>query len=189
MARLPQPGGDVGNWGQILNDYLLEAHAADGSLKPAVVKASTLAPDAVTTTALSNNSVTTSALSATGGADGQVLVKDSSTSGGMKWANAPTAPAVSAATAASLGTVQLAGDLAGTAAAPTVPALADKIAVDALDADGTLAKNSDTKIATQKAVKTYVDKKVATLSPVLLIDTVNDLPAGTVAGTVVVVKS
>ncbi len=189
MARLPQPGGDAGNWGQILNDYLLETHAADGSLKPAVVKASALAPDAVTATALSSNSVTTNSLSATGGADGQVLVKDSAITGGMKWANAPTAPSASAATVASLGTVQLAGDLAGTATAPTVPALADKLATDTLDTDGALAANSDVKIATQKAVKTYVDKKVATLSPVLLIDTVNDLPAGTAAGTVVVVKS
>jgi lysophospholipase L1-like esterase len=33
VARLPQPGGDAGQWGQILNDYLSEAHEADGSLK------------------------------------------------------------------------------------------------------------------------------------------------------------
>lgn len=34
MARLPQPGGDDGQWGQILNDFLSQAHASDGSLKP-----------------------------------------------------------------------------------------------------------------------------------------------------------
>jgi len=33
MARLPQPGSDVGNWGDILNDYLTTSHNADGSLK------------------------------------------------------------------------------------------------------------------------------------------------------------
>ena len=33
MARLPQPGGDVGNWGEILNDYLNQSHNNDGSLK------------------------------------------------------------------------------------------------------------------------------------------------------------
>lgn len=33
MARLPQPGGDKGNWGNILNDYLSAAHNPDGSLK------------------------------------------------------------------------------------------------------------------------------------------------------------
>ena len=33
MSRLPVPGGDSGNWGQILNDYLSTAHNADGSIK------------------------------------------------------------------------------------------------------------------------------------------------------------
>lgn len=33
MPRLPQPGGDAGNWGQILNDYLSVEHNTDGSLK------------------------------------------------------------------------------------------------------------------------------------------------------------
>lgn len=34
MARLPTPGKDAGNWGNILNDFLTQAHQADGSLKP-----------------------------------------------------------------------------------------------------------------------------------------------------------
>lgn len=33
VARLPQPGGDDGTWGNILNDFLGQAHNADGSLK------------------------------------------------------------------------------------------------------------------------------------------------------------
>ena len=33
MPRLPQPGGDNGNWGDILNDYLSQAHAVNGLLK------------------------------------------------------------------------------------------------------------------------------------------------------------
>lgn len=33
MSRLPTPGGDNGNWGAILNDYLSQEHNADGSLK------------------------------------------------------------------------------------------------------------------------------------------------------------
>lgn len=33
MARLPQPGSDDGRWGGILNDYLLQAHDANGSIK------------------------------------------------------------------------------------------------------------------------------------------------------------
>ena len=33
MPRLPVPGSDNGTWGDILNDFLLAAHNADGSLK------------------------------------------------------------------------------------------------------------------------------------------------------------
>jgi len=33
MSRLPTPGGDDGNWGTILNDFLLSAHNSDGTLK------------------------------------------------------------------------------------------------------------------------------------------------------------
>ena len=32
-SRLPSPGGDDGSWGQILNDFLSQAHNPDGSLK------------------------------------------------------------------------------------------------------------------------------------------------------------
>jgi hypothetical protein len=40
MSRLPTPGQDNGSWGDILNDYLSQAHSADGSLKAGVVGAS-----------------------------------------------------------------------------------------------------------------------------------------------------
>jgi hypothetical protein len=33
VARLPEPGGDNGNWGTILNDFLSQAHKSDGHLK------------------------------------------------------------------------------------------------------------------------------------------------------------
>lgn len=33
MARLPTPGGDDGNWGDILNDFLSVEHNGDGTLK------------------------------------------------------------------------------------------------------------------------------------------------------------
>lgn len=33
MGRLPQPGGDKGQWGGVLNDYLLVAHDENGELK------------------------------------------------------------------------------------------------------------------------------------------------------------
>jgi len=37
MTRLPTPGQDDGTWGNVLNDFLAQAHATDGSLKPASV--------------------------------------------------------------------------------------------------------------------------------------------------------
>ena len=37
MARLPIPGADSGNWGQILNDYLSQSHKADGTFKDYVI--------------------------------------------------------------------------------------------------------------------------------------------------------
>ena len=37
MARLPQPGGDDGNWGIILNEYLRQIHTESGDLKPSTV--------------------------------------------------------------------------------------------------------------------------------------------------------
>ena len=43
MARLPQPGGDDGTWGQILNDYLSVIHEASGALKASTVSAAVLA--------------------------------------------------------------------------------------------------------------------------------------------------
>ena len=33
MPRLPQPGGDKGTWGTVLNEFLAQAHNTDGSLK------------------------------------------------------------------------------------------------------------------------------------------------------------
>jgi hypothetical protein len=33
MSRLPTPGGDDGNWGAVLNDFLLREHTSDGALK------------------------------------------------------------------------------------------------------------------------------------------------------------
>jgi len=47
-ARLPQPGSDDGTWGNILNDFLSQAHNSDGSLKDSTVGTSKLADNSVT---------------------------------------------------------------------------------------------------------------------------------------------
>ncbi len=36
-SRLPVPGSDSGTWGDVLNDFLTQAHNTDGSLKSSAV--------------------------------------------------------------------------------------------------------------------------------------------------------
>lgn len=122
MARLPQPGADEGVWGDVLNNYLSTVHNPDGTLKDDVVTASSLAPDAVSPANLQDNSVTEPKLNISNTpTGGQILGFDGTN---LTWTNAAAAPD---ATTGSKGIVQLAGDLSGTAAAPTVPGLAGKV--------------------------------------------------------------
>ena len=37
MPRLPEPGKDSGQWGDILNQYLRVVHDVDGSIKPGII--------------------------------------------------------------------------------------------------------------------------------------------------------
>lgn len=57
MPRLPQPGGDNGNWGQILNDFLSQSIDNDGSLKPAAV-ASSIPDNAITVSKIPDGEIT-----------------------------------------------------------------------------------------------------------------------------------
>ncbi len=57
MARLPVPGGDNGNWGTILNDYLSQIHKPDGTLKDHSVTSTAIADDAVTATAIQDGTI------------------------------------------------------------------------------------------------------------------------------------
>src|SRR5690349_6842437 len=43
MVRLPVPGSDEGNWGTLLNDFLSQSHANDGTIKAGVIPESALA--------------------------------------------------------------------------------------------------------------------------------------------------
>ncbi len=99
-SRLPIPGSDQGTWGQILNDFLSNAHNSDGSLK--------------------NQVVTQDSLSAGVATPGQILASNGTQ---LVWTSPTT---VADATTSTKGVVQLTGDLAGTAASPTVPGLATK---------------------------------------------------------------
>ena len=114
MARLPQPGGDSGQWGDVLNDYLSVTLKADGTLQPNVV----------TGIALQNNSVSTEKLATTAPpVSGQTLTYNGSQ---LAWATPSGGSTVSDATASAKGIIQLTGDLSGTATSPTVPGLSLK---------------------------------------------------------------
>lgn len=124
MARLPIPGSDSGTWGDVLNEYLQVAHDSGGALKS----------DAVSPSSLQDGSVTDAKLATSGGSNGQVLTKNTGLSGGLEWTNAT---GTADATTSSKGIVQLAGDLAGTAASPTVPGLATKVSTSTTVSAGT----------------------------------------------------
>ena len=59
MPRLPVPGGDDGVWGDILNDFLLSEHNADGSLKHAADTADAHAASAISFTPAGSIAATT----------------------------------------------------------------------------------------------------------------------------------
>jgi hypothetical protein len=82
MARLPVPGSDEGQWGQLLNDFLLQSHGADGLLRP----------DAVDASSLADGAINDGKLSAVGGNDGDVLVKSSDAVGGLAWSPSAQQP-------------------------------------------------------------------------------------------------
>lgn len=156
MARLPQPGGDDGTWGDVLNDFLNVAHNSDGSLK-------TLPYVPITDK----------------GSAGGVATLDGT--GKVPSSQLPVAGATPDATTSTKGIVQLAGDLAGTAASPTVPGLAgkeptisggtnaqywrgdkswqtlDKAAVGLTNVDNTSDANKPVSTATQTALNTKID--------------------------------
>lgn len=57
LARLPTPGGDENSWGDILNDFLAQAHNSDGTLKDSAVTG--LAGQPVSSSTPSDNDVLT----------------------------------------------------------------------------------------------------------------------------------
>lgn len=106
MTRLPQPGADEGTWGTVLNEFLATAHNADGTLKASSI--STLNAEASTNKGQPNGYASLDG-------DGKVPASQ-----------LPSAATVADATTTVKGVVRLAGDLAGTADAPTVVGLDGK---------------------------------------------------------------
>lgn len=62
MARLPQPGADDGQWGEILNDFLSQSLDSGGELRPNTVGEAQLQQNAVTSDAIAPGAVDSAAL-------------------------------------------------------------------------------------------------------------------------------
>jgi hypothetical protein len=138
MSRLPRPGEDADIWGDILNDFLAVSHLDDGRIRVSALPEPQVADGSITPAKLSQPYVPVSQLPAG-------LEPD--------------------ATTTAKGIVQLAGDLAGTADAPTVPGLS--------------AKADDTDVVHKSGNETITGLKVFTSlveipgPPVKLTDAVN----------------
>ena len=119
MARLPQVGGDDGTWGQLLNDFLSVEHNADGSLKLRTDPALTgKASDAAV---VHNSGDETVAGVKTFSSSPLVPTPTNGTDATNKtYVDNAAASGTPDATSSTKGKIQLAGDLVGTAASPTV---------------------------------------------------------------------
>lgn len=147
MARLPQVGGDTGNWGDILNDFLLQSHKTDGSLKDGSITTPQLSDDAVTSAKLADNAVDTANLQDNSVSEPKLAAQNSPTAGdflswngsAMRWAAQAAAPVTS---------------VAGKTSAVTLTK--SDVGLDSVDNTSDASKPVST--ATQSALDTKVDK-------------------------------
>jgi hypothetical protein len=135
--RLPIPGGDLGDWGDILNSFLEVSLASDGTLNSNTVGSSQLATNAVATTNIQASAVTgTNQLASNAVTNAQLDTPTQTTlasvankytlpSGGIPYTDLSTSVQTnlsSAATALQPG-VAVSGDLSGSLPSPTVAKL------------------------------------------------------------------
>jgi hypothetical protein len=107
-------------WGDILNDFLAVSHMDDGTIRLSALPEPQVADGSITPQKLSTSYVPTTQK----GSQNGVATLDAS--GRIPVGQMPSGSIASDATTTAKGVVQLAGDLAGTADAPTVPDLAIK---------------------------------------------------------------
>lgn len=138
MARLPQPGGDDGTWGQILNDFLAVAHATDGTVKAGAVNSSALQDNSISATKLATSNTPS---------NGQVLSYSGSS---MAWSNAGS------------GDPAMGGDLTGTASNAQIAASAvgsTELATNAV----TTIKITDANVTDAKIASGVAQSKITNL--------------------------
>lgn len=140
--RLPTPGGDDGQWGNLLNEYLSVAHNDDGTLKAAadIEQALTDSSAALTTANGVQTALGAKAPLADPTFTGHVTVPTptNATDAVTKAYVDANAGGTLDATTSIKGKIKLAGDLDGTADLPTVPGLADKVSKSGDTMTGTL---------------------------------------------------
>ncbi len=123
MTRLPTPGADANNWGEILNDFLSVELNSDGTLKTA----GSLASKADDTAVIHSSGDEVVAGTKTFNSSPVVPTPTLSTQAANKsYVDSTMSAGTPDATTSAKGIVQLTGDLSGTASAPTVPGLASK---------------------------------------------------------------
>lgn len=123
MARLPIPGSDTNSWGSILNDFLNVEHNSDGTLKTSGSLASKADDSSVVHNTGSEVVGGTKTFSNSPVVPTPSLGSHAST---KAYVDSTVAAGAPDATTSTKGLVQLAGDLGGTAATPTVPGLSGK---------------------------------------------------------------
>lgn len=116
MARLPIPGQDGGTWGNLLNEFLEVEHNPDGTLK--VRTDGTVVHTTGAQTIAGVKTFQDSPVAPNPTQNGQVATKS--------YVDAQVSAGAPDASPSTKGIVRLAGDLDGTADAPTVPGLATK---------------------------------------------------------------
>jgi hypothetical protein len=120
MSRLPTPGDDANVWGDILNDFLAVSHMDDGTIRVSALPEPQVADGSITPKKLSQAYIPTTQKGAYNG----VATLDNT--GRVPLAQMPSGSVLTDASTLNKGVVRLAGDLSGTADAPTVPALNSK---------------------------------------------------------------
>lgn len=178
MARLPIPGQDAGSWGDILNDYLSQAHDGDGTLKDNSVTAAQLAPGAVDNTSIADDTITAAKLSATNTpSSGQVLSYNGTD---LVWSNAsPSDPTLGGDLTGTASNAQIAANAVGTTEIANLSVTAGKIANTTI---------TDTQVSASAAI---AQSKIANLTTDLAgkvaastVTTKGDLLVATAANTI-----
>ena len=185
MARLPNPGGDNGTWGVILNDFLAVSFDQEGILLTDSVGADAIQDGAVTADKFSTANVYSQ--------NKMLVYKDFQ----MRWVDIAhthtqadiTNLSTDLAAKANVTHVHSGADItSGTIAAARLPAAteADAGAVALASTAEVISGTNTTKAVTPAGVAAVVN---AVANPIVFVNSLDDIPPGTPVDTLVVVRA